>query len=49
MRRFVLFLALIAAGPFLRAQSVTEAEEAKAARMQWFADAKLGILIHWGI
>lgn len=26
-----------------------EAEEAKAARMQWFADAKLGIFIHWGI
>ena len=49
MRRFILFLALIAAGPFLRAQSVTEAEEAKAARMQWFADAKLGIFIHWGI
>ena len=49
MRRFILFLALIAASPFLRAQSVTEAEEAKAARMQWFADAKLGIFIHWGI
>lgn len=26
-----------------------ETAEAKAARMQWFADAKLGIFIHWGI
>ena len=24
-------------------------EAAKAARMQWFADAKFGIFIHWGI
>ncbi|HKT41039.1 MAG TPA: alpha-L-fucosidase, partial [Rhodanobacteraceae bacterium] len=26
-----------------------QAAAAKAARMQWFADAKLGIFIHWGI
>ncbi len=26
-----------------------ESAEAKARRMQWFADAKLGIFIHWGI
>ena len=27
----------------------TGAQAAKAARMQWFADAKFGIFIHWGI
>jgi alpha-L-fucosidase len=26
-----------------------ETEEAKARRMQWFEDARLGIFIHWGI
>ena len=26
-----------------------ETADAKAERMQWFADAKLGIFIHWGI
>ncbi|WP_226467300.1 alpha-L-fucosidase [Luteimonas panaciterrae] len=34
-----------APAPDARAESV----EAKARRMQWFADAKLGIFIHWGI
>ena len=27
----------------------TETPEAKAARMEWFSRAKLGIFIHWGI
>ncbi len=27
----------------------TETPEQKAERMQWFADAKLGIFIHWGV
>jgi len=27
----------------------TEPEKGKSERMQWFADAKLGIFIHWGI
>ncbi len=37
--------------PAVRAQllPVPETEEQKAARMEWFADAKLGIFIHWGI
>jgi len=29
--------------------SAQESSEQKAARMQWFRDAKLGIFIHWGI
>ena len=37
--------------PAVRAQllPVPETEEQKAARMEWFADAKLGIFIHWGV
>jgi alpha-L-fucosidase len=42
----VLFLLLAGACCLVSAQE-TESEKAK--RMQWFADAKLGIFIHWGI
>ena len=37
--------------PAVRAQllPVPEMEEQKSARMEWFADAKLGIFIHWGV
>ena len=52
MRRFfILLTALLVTGPMVRAQAVPEAESEsdKAARMAWFADAKLGIFIHWGI
>ena len=37
--------------PAVRAQllPVPETEDQKAARMEWFADAKLGIFIHWGV
>ncbi len=37
--------------PAVRAQllPVPETEEQKSARMEWFADAKLGIFIHWGV
>ena len=31
------------------AEPPTETAEQKSERMQWFADAKLGIFIHWGI
>lgn len=31
------------------ATSTPEADSLKAERMEWFADAKLGIFIHWGI
>ena len=41
----LLFTGLLA---FAQGQS-PETPEAKAARMQWFKDAKLGIFIHWGI
>lgn len=43
------------AGPVLAAKPATAGSDAqalaaaKAARMQWFADAKFGIFIHWGI
>jgi len=42
---------LICTSPALMAQTVTEAEttEEKEERMEWFAEAKLGIFIHWGI
>jgi alpha-L-fucosidase len=39
-----LWIALISAMAFAQ-----ESDSAKAERMQWFADAKLGIFIHWGI
>ena len=43
-------MALLAFGtPFVRAQAVPETDAAKEERMAWFADAKLGIFIHWGI
>ncbi len=43
----ILILALILSSP-VSGQS-TEPEKEKTERMQWFADAKLGIFIHWGI
>ena len=45
--RAILFLSLLATlGVMAAAQ---EPDSAKAQRMQWFEDAKLGIFIHWGI
>ena len=45
--RVILFLSLLATlGGMAAAQ---EPDSAKAQRMQWFEDAKLGIFIHWGI
>jgi alpha-L-fucosidase len=45
--RAILFLSLVALmGVAAVAQ---EADAVKEKRMQWFADAKLGIFIHWGI
>ena len=35
--------------PVVQAQGVPETPEQKASRMEWFADAKLGIFIHWGL
>lgn len=47
----LIFLALLT-GTFL-VQSIVaqqaETDEAKAVRMEWFSNAKLGIFIHWGI
>jgi alpha-L-fucosidase len=44
MKKIILLLLLFAG--IMNAQ---ESVEAKEKRMQWFADAKLGIFIHWGI
>ena len=35
--------------PVMRTSDANAQAAAKAARMQWFADAKFGIFIHWGI
>ena len=43
-----LLLSLLICVQFLTAFA-QETENEKAARMQWFEDAKLGIFIHWGI
>lgn len=42
---------LLFTSPALMSQTVTETEtaEEKEERMEWFAEAKLGIFIHWGI
>ena len=50
MKKTILALLLIAL--FLPAFNTLKSQETadeKAERMQWFADAKLGIFIHWGI
>lgn len=44
MKKVILLLLL-----FTGMMSAQESAEAKEKRMQWFADAKLGIFIHWGI
>lgn len=54
MKALLLFLVLLVAPFAAEAQTTdatppTEAETQRQARMQWFADAKLGIFIHWGI
>jgi len=43
---FLIICFLFPSGKLLTAQ---ESTEDKAARMQWFAEARLGIFIHWGI
>ncbi len=47
-RNIFLLVAIIGVLTNADAQN-TETPEAKAARMLWFRDAKLGIFIHWGI
>ncbi len=48
LRMKKVFLLITLAANFASAQS-SEAPAAKAQRMQWFREAKLGIFIHWGI
>ena len=51
MKRYAaLFLGLtLTTALFMPTNAQTEADSLKAARMQWFENAKLGIFIHWGI
>ena len=42
-------IATAAQSPVPPVRSTTETDAQKAARMQWFADAKFGVFIHWGI
>jgi alpha-L-fucosidase len=44
-----LFIALLAICILLPLSHAQETAEEKAGRLQWFADAKLGIFVHWGI
>ena len=50
MRKLLILTVLLSfCAPLARAQAVPETDAAKEERMAWFADAKLGIFIHWGI
>ncbi len=44
-----LFIVLLAICILLPLSHAQETAEEKAGRLQWFADAKLGIFVHWGI
>jgi alpha-L-fucosidase len=46
--KFVLFLCLLSINASVFSQSKINPDSIKN-KMQWFADAKLGIFIHWGI
>ena len=48
-KSLILAVLLLCCAPLVQAQPAPETDEAKAERMAWFADAKLGIFIHWGI
>jgi alpha-L-fucosidase len=47
MKNFVLF-ACLSLSTLLSAQQKIQPDSIRE-KMQWFADAKLGIFIHWGI
>lgn len=49
MNRGCILLLLLTMTGILPGQGPAETPEAKAKRMQWFEEAKLGIFIHWGI
>jgi len=46
MQRIMFFLLLLTVPTVMPAQ---QSDAEKETRMHWFADAKLGIFIHWGI
>ncbi len=50
MKKYFLFvLSMLFATSVFAQQELAESEKAKAKRMEWFKDAKLGIFIHYGI
>ncbi|MBP9991816.1 MAG: alpha-L-fucosidase, partial [Bacteroidales bacterium] len=50
MKRYLLIVIALTVSAISYGQPVTgETPEQKAARMEWFSNAKLGIFIHWGI
>ena len=49
MHRTISIAVLICSSIWATIISAQETEKEKGQRMQWFADAKLGIFIHWGI
>ena len=50
MKKLVLVLATLSAVACVTSTPAPqETPEAKAVRMEWFSQAKLGIFIHWGI
>lgn len=54
LTRKIFFITLIAVAIFLFDTGIADAQKKGNAdstpeKMQWFADAKLGIFIHWGI
>ncbi|MGM0667190.1 MAG: alpha-L-fucosidase, partial [Bacteroidota bacterium] len=48
-KRTVYVLSCLVITSFIMSSTAQESGAEKAARMQWFKDAKLGIFIHWGI
>jgi alpha-L-fucosidase len=48
MKKIITLFLLVEASSFLQAQNKIDPKEIQP-NMQWFADAKLGIFIHWGI
>ena len=46
---FALLIINVASGTAQETRLTGESQDTYEQRMQWFADAKLGIFIHWGI
>jgi alpha-L-fucosidase len=50
MRKFIIWaIMLVMASNLLKAQTTTETDGHRKARMQWWEEARFGMFIHWGI